>query len=119
MRSCHWPAVENSVMVASLYTSTCVAQQYLYSLLAPKFFLVRFLHSRLAYVVASLIVVVLLDICLRHLCHVAQHVCGIGVFILSDPALLHIKAGEAEYLLLEDTEVLVRELSHEELLREA
>ena len=112
----HGRAVEAPVLVAALYAPVCVAQQYLHAFLPPELFLVLALHAELAYVVARLVVVVFVDVGLRHLGHVAYDVGGVRVLVLADAALLHVEAGEAEYLLLEAAELPVGNLAHEQLL---
>ena len=47
------------------------------------------------------------DIAWRHLAHIAQHVCGIGILILAYAATLHIEARKAEYFFLKDRKLLV------------
>ena len=95
-----------------------VAQQDLDAFLAAQLLLVAALHTQLADVVARLVVVVILDVAGRHLTYVAQDVGGIRVLILADAAFLHVETREAEHLLLKHAELLVRQLTHEQLLRE-
>ena len=106
------------MLIATLDAAVGIAQENLYTLLATQLLLIRFLHTLLADVVASLVVVIVLNIGLRDLCHIAQDVGCIGILVLADAALLHIETGEAEHLLPEHTELLVRELRQEQLLSE-
>ena len=108
--------VELAILITALYSTMGIAKQYLDTLHATKLFLVRFLQSQLADVVAWLVVVIVLYVALRYLAHIAQYVGGIRIGILSHTSLLHIEARETEHLLLEHAEVLVGELRHEELL---
>ena len=96
-----------------------ITEENLDTLLASKLFLVIALDAEFPDIVARLIVVVLLDIVWRHLCHITQHVGCHVILVLSHAAPLYIEAREPVHLLLEDTEVLVAELTHEELLGEA
>ena len=96
-----------------------IAQQYLHALLASQVFFIRAFHAQFTYIVARLVIVVLLNICWRHLGHIAQHMGSVWMLILTDAALLHVEAWKAVHLLLKHTEVVVRELVHEHLLREA
>ena len=95
-----------------------IAQQYLYTLFAAQLLLVGTLNALLAYVVAWLVVIVLINVGGRHLGHVAQDVGSIGIGVLADATPLDVETREAEHLLLEDAEVLVRELADEKLLGE-
>ena len=111
--------VEGTVLIATLDAAVGVAQEYLDALLSAQLLLIAALHAELTDVVAGLIVVVFLDVAGRHLSHIAQHMGGMRILVLADAALLHVEAREAEHLLLEHAELLVGELAHEELLREA
>ncbi len=93
-----------------------IAEQYLDTFHATELFLVRFLQSQLADVIAWLVVVIVLDVALGHLTYIAQHMGGVWIGVFSHASLLHIEAWKSEHLLLEHTEVLVGELCHEELL---
>ena len=115
----HGTPVEGSVLIAALYAPVGIAQENLHPLLATQLLLVEALHTQLAYIVAGLVVVVRLDVGRRHLGHVAQHVGRIGILILADAAPLHVEARETVHLLLEDGELLVRQLVHKHLLGEA
>ena len=95
----HRPTVELAMLIATLDAAVGIAQENLYTLLATQLFPIRFLHTLLADVVASLVVVIVLNIGLRDLCHIAQDVGCIGILVLTDAALLHIETGEAEHLL--------------------
>ena len=96
-----------------------IAQQDLHALLATQLLLVAALHTKLADVVAGLVVVVLLNIGRRHLGDITKDVGCQRILVLADGALLDIEARKTEHLFLEYREVLVRELAHEELLRKA
>ena len=96
-----------------------IAQQNLHTLLATQLLLVATFYTQLSDIVARLVIVVLLDIGWRHLCHITQHMGSKGEFVLADRATLDIKAWETEHLLLKYGEVLVAELAHEHLLRKA
>ena len=111
--------VKLTVTIAALHTSVGIAQQNLDTFHTTQLLLVRALDTQLADIVAGLVVVVLLDIGRRHLSHIAQHVGTHVVGVLAHAALLHIEAWETEHLLLEDAEVLVGELTHEDLLGKA
>ena len=108
--------VELTILVVALYSSSCITKHDFHTLLSTEHLLVRLLQSELSDVVARLIVVILLDVALRHLAHITEHVSRIRISIFSDATLLDIEAREAEHLLLEHTEVLVAQLGHEELL---
>ena len=84
-----------------------IAQQNLDAFLATQLLLIATLYTQLADIVARLVVVILLDVGRRHLSHVAQHVGGKGILVLSYAAPLDIEAGEAEHLFLEHREVVV------------
>ena len=97
----------------------CIAQQNLNTLFPSQLFLITALNTQFTNVVACLIVLILLDIGRRHFCHITKDMCSKGVLILSDGTALDVETGEAEHLLLEDGEVLVRQLTHEYLLCES
>ena len=106
------------MLVVALYSAVCVAQQNLHAFHAAKVFLIIFFDAQLADVVAGLVVVVLLNVGFRHLAHVAQHMGGKGILVLPDASFLDVESGKAEELLLENAEILVGELAHEQLLCE-
>ena len=85
-----------------------IAQHDLHAFLSAQFLLIGTLHAQFADIVAGLIILVVFNIRRRHLCHVAQHVGGIGVYILPQTAALHIETRETVHLLLEDAEVRLR-----------
>jgi len=93
-----------------------IAQQYLHTLLPTKLFLIAALHTKFAYIVARLVVIIVLDIGRRHFSHVTKHVGSIRILILPDTAALYVKTGETVYLLLKKTEILIGQLVHEQLL---
>ena len=93
-----------------------IAEEYLYAFLASQLFFVVTLHAELAYVVTLLVVVIVIDIALGYLCHITKDMGSIGVLVLTNGATLDVEAREAEHLLAEDGEVVLVELSHEDLL---
>ena len=117
--SWHGALVECSVLIAALYSSVGVAQQDLHTLLSPKLLLVFSLHTEFAYIVTWLIVFILLNVGRRHLRHITKHMCRHGILVLAYASALDIYSGEAEHLLAEYTEVLIGQLTHEELLGES
>ena len=117
--ACHGLSVVGSVHVFALYSSAGVAQQYLYTLLSAQLLLIVFLHTELAYVVAGLIIVVLLNVGRRHFGYIAEDVRTTRCLILAYAAVLDIESRKPEHLLLKVAELLVAELTHEELLRKA
>ena len=96
-----------------------IAQQDLDTLLATELLLVTALHALLTDIVARLVIVIGLDVSRRHFRYIAQHVGCHTALVAAHTTLLHIEAGEAEHLLLKDAEVLVAELTEEELLGES
>ena len=108
--------VELSILVASLYSSPGIAKHNLHALGSSELLLVMLLQSQLTDIVTWLIVVILLNIAWRNLTHISQYMGSVWIDIFSHASLLHIETGEPEHLLLEDAEVLVRKLTHEELL---
>ena len=75
------------------------------------------LQSQFSDIVTRLIVVVLLNIAFRYLSHIAQYMGCVWIGIFSHASLLNIEARKTEHLFLEYREVLVRQLTHKELLR--
>ena len=51
-----------------------------------------------------------------HLAYVSQNVCSIGEGVLANTSLLYVEAGITEEFLAEGTELLGRQLAHEQLL---
>ena len=105
--------IQFSILISALNTTMGISEQNLDTLHATKLFLVLALHTQFPDIVARLIVVVLLNIGRRNLSHIAQHMGSHRRLILSDTALLYIKAGETEHLLLEDAKIFVRQLTDE------
>ena len=105
------------MLILSLYSSAGVTEKHLHAFLASQLLLVIFLHTELADIVARLVIAVVLDVSRRYLSHIAEDVRRIAILILSDAALLYVETREAEHLLAETAELLVRELAHEYLLR--
>ena len=108
--------VELAVLVASLNSSTSIAQKNFHSFLASQSSFVRAFNAKFADIVAASIVIVGLNISWTHLCNVAKKVGCVGIGVLSDASLLNVKAWKAEKLLLKTAELLCGELTHEELL---
>ena len=106
-----------SVLITPLNTAFGVAQQNLNTFLTAQLLFVITLDAKFSDEVARLIVVVFLDVGRRNFRYIAEHVGGIGVFIFANRAFLDIKTRKTEHFLLENAEFLVRELSHENLLR--
>ena len=115
----HGALVESSVLIAALDSSMGVAQQYLHSLLATELLFVFPFHTKFSDIVSRLIVFVFLYVGRRHLCHITQHMCCHGILVLTYASALDIDTRESEHLLVENAEVLVGQLAHEELLGEA
>ena len=109
------PLVERAVLVASLDTSVGIAQEDFDALLAAEFLLIGTLDALDADEVAAAVVVVVLDVAPGDLRHVAQHVRRHVVGVLPGGAPLDVESGEAEELLLEDGELLGRQLAEEDL----
>ena len=107
-----------TILVVSLDTTVSIAQQKLDTFLSTQFFLIRAFYTQFADIIAWLIIVVILNIRLRHLCHIAQHMSSIAILILSDSASLDIKTWKTEKFLLKSTELLVGQLTHKQLLGE-
>ncbi len=55
-------AVEPAFLILALDAPVCITQEYLYALLAAQLFLVTAFHTQLADIVASLVVLVILDV---------------------------------------------------------
>ena len=109
--------IEPPVLITALNASAGISKQDVLAFHAPQFLFVITLYAELADIVARLIIIVFFNIRLRHLRHVAQHMGGIGIFVLADAALLDIETWEAEHFLLKHTELRVGQLAHEQLLR--
>ena len=109
--------VEFSVLITSLYSPVGIAQQNLDTLLTTQRLLIGTLDAQFADIVAGLVIVVFLDIGRRSLSHIAQQMGCHVIGVLTDSTLLHVEAGEAEHLLLEHAEILIGQLTHEQLLR--
>ena len=82
-----------------------IAKENLDALLATQLFFVESLDTQLSDIIATLVVVIGVNIALRHLCYIAQHMSGIRILILTDAAFLNIEPGKAEHLLAEDAEL--------------
>ena len=95
-----------------------IAQENLDTLHTTQLFLIRAFDTEFSDIVARLVVLVLLNVGRRYLSHITQHMGTHRILILAHAALLDIEARETEHLLLKDTEVLIRELAHENLLGE-
>ena len=96
-----------------------ISKQNLHTFLSPKLFLIRPLHTEFADIIAGLIVIIVFDIACRYFRHIPQHVGGVWILILPDAPALDIETGKTENLLLKNAELLVRQLAHKKLLREA
>ena len=103
----HGLVVVETVLVFSLNASAGIAQKNLDTLLAAKLLLVVALHAKFPDVVACLVIVVILDVVLRHLGNISKNMGGIRILILSDGAFLDVKAGETEEFLLKHGELLL------------
>ena len=90
------------VLVTALYASVSVAQQNLNPFLSSQLFLVLSFNAEFSYIVARLVIVVFLNVCRRHLSHIAKDMCGIRVFVLSYATSLNIKTWKSEHLLVQD-----------------
>jgi hypothetical protein len=114
----HGWTVEFTILITALDTSVGIAQQYLHAFLAAQVLLVIAFYTEFTDIVARLIIVVFFDIRGGYFGYVAQHMSGIGVFVLADAAFLNIETGETVHLLLQHTEIVVGELTPEHLFCE-
>ena len=114
-----WLAIISAILIFPLNTSVSITQQNLHSFLTSQVFFVASLDAKLPDVVARLIIFVLINVALRNLSHLSQHVSAVGILVLPDASFLHIEARKAKHLLTKHTEILVVYLCHEELLRKA
>ena len=114
--ACHRTLIELATLVTSLYSSVRITKFNFDTLLSPELFLIVFLHAEFTDIVAWLIVAVIFYIALRNFSHISEYMGSIGTGVFTYASLLHIETWETEHFFLEHTEVLIGQLSHEELL---
>jgi hypothetical protein len=108
--------VELAILITSLDTSAGIAKEDFNSLFATQLFLVLTLYAKFSDIVTAPVIVVAFNILGAYLANVSKNVCCIRIGILAYASLLYVETRIAEKFFAEGTELLGRQLAHEQLL---
>ena len=106
-----------AVVVTPSDAAVHIANKNLLTLHTAQMVVVAALHTQVAHIVARLIIGVTLNIGLRHLADVAQHIAGSMMRILSEDSFLDIKSGIAVKFLLQTAVIVSRKMGQQGLRR--